>query len=143
MCKVVFDSNIFISSIVYGGKPRQIFQSAIEGKVELYVSREILEEVEEVLQRPKFKYHFQMVDLVITEIHNIAKIVIPKKKINYIKDDPQDNIIIECAVEAKSDYIVTGDEHLLGLKAYKNIQILNPAEFLQKLNYNEHIRKIN
>lgn len=133
MCKVVFDSNIFISSIVYGGKPRQVFQSAIEGKVKLYVSREILEEVEEVLQRPKFKYHFQMIDLVITEIHNIAKVVIPRRKINYIKDDPHDNIILECAVESESNYIVTGDEHLLGLKEYENIQILNPVEFLGKL----------
>lgn len=132
MFKVVFDSNIFISSIVYGGKPRKVFELAIEGKIELYISRVILEEVEEVLQRPKFKYPSQMIDLVITEIQNIAKIVTPRKNINYIKDDPEDNMILECAVESKADYIISGDEHLLNIKKYKNIQILNAAEFLEK-----------
>lgn len=133
MMKVVFDSNIYISSIVYGGKPRQIFQSAIEGKVKLYVSRKILKEVEDVLQRPKFKYPFKMINLVIAEIQNIAKTVIPQEKINYIKDDPHDDIILECAVESKANYIVTGDEHLLNLKNYKTISILNASEFLKKL----------
>ncbi|MDD5772087.1 MAG: putative toxin-antitoxin system toxin component, PIN family [bacterium] len=133
MSKVVFDSNIFISSIVYGGKPRKVFELVIEGKIELYISKEILEEVEDVLQRPKFKYPSQMIDLVITEIQNISKIVIPRKKINYIKDDPEDNMILECAVGSKADYIVTGDEHLLNIKKYKNIQILNAADFLGKI----------
>lgn len=133
MFKVVFDSNIFISSIVYGGKPRKVFELAIEGKIELYISREILEEVEEVLQRPKFKYPSQMIDLVITEIQSISKIVTPRKRINYIKDDPEDNMILECAVGSKADYIVTGDEHLLNVKIYKNIQILNAADFLEKI----------
>jgi putative PIN family toxin of toxin-antitoxin system len=133
MFKVVFDSNIFISSIVYGEKPRKVFELVIEGKIELYISKEILGEVEEVLQRPKFKYPSQMIDLVITEIQNISKIVIPREKINYIKDDPEDNMILECAAGSKTDYIISGDEHLLNIKKYKNIQILNTADFLEKI----------
>ena len=55
----------------------------------------------------------------------------PKQKINVVKDDPDDNKVIECAIESSSDYIITYDKHLLRIKEYKGIKILKPEEILK------------
>jgi len=68
----------------------------------------------------------------ISKLVSISQIVEPKKKISVVKDDPDDNKIIECAIEAKADYIISQDKHLLKLKSYKNIKIITPDDFLSK-----------
>lgn len=131
--KVVLDSNVLISAIVFGGKPRQILQSIIRGKVGLAVSEFILEEVKAVLAGRKFQFPSPVVHAVMTEIRIMSELVEPQVRINKIKKDPDDNRVLECAVESKADYIVSGDMDLLELGAFKGISIVNPTGFIERI----------
>jgi len=131
--KVVLDTNVLISAILFGGRPRQILEKAIRGEIRLCISEPILEELKGVLQRSKFDYSPEMIQVVLTEFTGIADFVNPLKTIDVVLEDPEDNRILECAVEAKANYIVTGDFHLLKLIRYRNIEVLNAVAFLEKL----------
>ncbi len=134
MLRIVLDTNALISAILFGGKPRQILEKAIRGETRLCISEPILEEFRGVLQRPKFDYSPEMIQILITELAGISDFVNVSKTIDVVVEDPEDNRILECAVEAKANYIVTGDSHLLKLSRYQNIEIVNAVAFLEKLN---------
>jgi putative PIN family toxin of toxin-antitoxin system len=129
--RVVLDSNVLISAVVFGGKPRRILQSIIRGKVGLAVSEVILEEVTAVLAGRKFQFPSRVVHAVLTEIRSMSELVDPRVRTNEIKKDPDDNGVLECAVESKADYIVSGDMHLLELGTFKGISIMNPTDFIE------------
>jgi len=131
--KVVLDTNVLISAILFGGKPRQILEKAIRGEIRLCLSEPILEELKGVLQRPKFNYSPEMIQVILTELSGISDFVNVSKMIDVVVEDPEDNRILECTVEAKANYIVTGDSHLLKLSRYQNIEIVNTVAFLEKL----------
>lgn len=132
--KVVLDTNIYISSVFWIGKPHKIIELAIDRKIEVLVSQEILAELEEVLRRDFVEDH-QFIESQTALILEYAKVVKPLNKIFVVKDDPDDNKIIECAVTAKAEYIITGDPHLLNLKEFQHIKILNPDQFLKLIGY--------
>lgn len=133
MLRVVLDTNVLISAILFGGKPRQILEKAIRGEFRLCMSEPILEELKGVLRRSKFDYSPEMIQVILTELAGIADFVNPSKTINVVLEDPEDNRILECAVEAEANYIVIGDFHLLKLSRYRNIEVLNAVAFLEKL----------
>ena len=132
MLKVVLDTNVLISAILFGGKPRQILEKAIRGEIRLCLSEPILEELKGVLQRSKFDYSPEMIQFILTELMGIADFVNPSETIDVVLEDPDDNRILECGVEAGANYIITGDSHLLKLSRYLNIEVLNVAAFLEK-----------
>ena len=86
-----------------------------------------------VLQRSKFDYSPEMIQVIITELTGVADFVNPSKTIKVVLEDPENNRILECAVEAKANYIITGDFHLLKLSRYRNIEVVNAVVFLEKL----------
>jgi putative PIN family toxin of toxin-antitoxin system len=131
--KVVLDTNVLISAILFGGKPRQILEKAIRGEIRLCLSEPILEELKGVLQRSKFDYSPEMIQFILTELMSIADFVNPSETLNVVLEDSEDNRILECAVEAKVNYIISGDLHLLKLNRYRNIEVLNVAAFLERL----------
>jgi putative PIN family toxin of toxin-antitoxin system len=131
--RVVLDTNILISTILFGGKPRQILENAIRGEIRLCISEPILEELKGVLQRSKFDYSPEMIQVILTELTGVADFVNPSETINVVLEDPEDNRILECAVEAEASYIITGDFHLLKLRKYRNIKVVNAVAFLEKL----------
>jgi putative PIN family toxin of toxin-antitoxin system len=131
--KVVLDTNVLISAIFFGGRPRQILEKAIRGEIQLCLSEPILEELKGVLQRSKFGYSAEMTQFILTELTAIADFVNPSETINVVLEDPEDNRILECAVQAKANYVISGDFHLLKLSKYLNIEVLNAASFLEKL----------
>ena len=133
MFKVVLDTNVLISAILFGGKPRQILEKAIRGEIRLCLSEPILEELKGVLQRSKFDYPPEMIQFILTELTGIADFVYPSETINVVLEDPKDNRMLECAVEAKANYVISGDFHLLKLSRYLNIEVLNAAAFLERL----------
>jgi putative PIN family toxin of toxin-antitoxin system len=133
MLKVVLDTNILISAILFGGKPRQILEKAIRGEIRLCLSEEVLEELRGVLGRSKFGYSPEMIQFIFTELIGIADFVNPSETIEVVLEDPEDNRILECAVEAKANYIISGDSHLLKLSRYLNVEVLNAAAFLERL----------
>jgi putative PIN family toxin of toxin-antitoxin system len=131
--RVVLDTNVLISAILFGGNPRQILEKAIRGEIRLCLSEPILEELKGVLQRSKFDYSPEMIQVILTELTGVSDFVNPSKTINVVSEDPGDNRILECAVEAQANYIVTGDFHLLKLSRYRNIEVVNAVAFLEKL----------
>jgi len=133
MLKVVLDTNVLISAILFGGKPRQILEKAIRGEIRLCLSEPIVEELRGVLGRSKFDYSPEMIQFILTEVTGIADFVNPSETIDVVLEDPEDNRILECAVEAKANYIISGDSHLLKLSRYRNIEVLDAAAFLERL----------
>ncbi len=128
--KLVLDSNVFISALVFGGKPREILELAVRGLVEIAISDDILEEIRGVLGGKKFQYPARIVRALISEIEELAHFVQPERKVEAIAEDPEDNRVLECAVEAGANIIVSGDSHLLALQSFGVIRIMNADEFL-------------
>ena len=94
MKKVVLDTNVLISGIAFGGKPRKIMTNIVTGRLRLALSEKILEELVGVLEGPKFRYPQKLVHGIADELRSIAKIVNPSRQINIIVSDPDDNIIL-------------------------------------------------
>lgn len=131
MLRIVVDTNIIISAILFDGKPESIVKLAAAEKVALYTSHAIVAEVAGVL-RNKFNWTNQQVEYADQFIRDISVLVTPTCLIGKIKTDDADDRILECAVESKANFIVTGDrKHLLPLKKYKEILIVDVAEFLE------------
>ena len=130
MIKIVLDTNVLISAIVFGGKPRDILEKAIKGQVRLVLTEELIRELSGVLEGRKFKYPSEIMKLIITELETIAEVVKPERKLNIVGKDPEDNRVLECAHKSSADFIVSGDVHLLELKEFRGIKILTPEAFL-------------
>ena len=134
MYRAVFDTNIYISAILYGGKPEALLRlcRGRKKKVELYTTPSILKEIADVLSSGKFDWIEPRIVKSIRHIARIAEVVEPESTISVLSDK-SDNRVLECAQAAKADFIVSGDSHLLDLKKYENIPILKPAQFLELL----------
>lgn len=130
MIRVVLDTNIIISGILFGGKPRTVLHLIIDRKIQAFISPYILFEIKEVLYR---KFSHSLIDITKIEdaITETFTLIHPKQRITQIKENKADNHILECAVEAQADYLITGDtKHILPLRKIKNILIVNANEFL-------------
>ncbi|MEE9591843.1 MAG: putative toxin-antitoxin system toxin component, PIN family [Thermodesulfobacteriota bacterium] len=128
--KVVLDTNVYISAILFGGNCEEILRLSGQGSYELVISKNIIAEIEGVL-KDKFTWSRKQISETLSYIRNIATVINPEISLSVIRVDPSDNKIIECAAVAGANYIVTGDRtHLLPLKEYKGIKIMSPAEFL-------------
>lgn len=131
--KVVFDTNIYISAIIFGGSPDICLEMAREGEIEPYTSRAILLELANKL-RDKFGYSEESTQDVLIGLSKFIKIVEPKLQVSRIEADPSDDKILEAALEAKVDFIVSGDKkHILSLEEFKGIKILSAADFLKQI----------
>lgn len=132
MIKVCLDSNIFISALLFDGKPEEILFMASSRKVIIIISPSIIEEVKKNLVT-KFHRPENEVKRLVRAIISISQLVVPKRKFKIVEYLP-DNKILETAVEGQVDYIVTGDrKHLLPLKEFKRIPIITPAQFLEEI----------
>jgi putative PIN family toxin of toxin-antitoxin system len=129
MQRIVLDTNIYISAVLTHGNPRTILDLVREKKLELFISEDILIEIERILIA-KIKFDYSEVNDILESVRDISFIVYPTVKISEIEKDKSDNRILECGVEAKVDYIITGDNHLLSLKEYNGITIFSPRDFL-------------
>lgn len=128
--RVVLDTNILISAMAFGGKPKRVLEKAIRGDIQLVLSDPILEEVQGVLVRKKFNYPAHIAIEIVQQLSTLADIVYPDEQITVIKNDSADNRILECAVAGNVKFIVSGDEHLLSLGYYQRIRIVTADEFL-------------
>lgn len=131
--KLVLDTNVYISAFLWGGKPKEILERAIEGKDRIYISRPIKDELFGVLKRPIFNIPETTIELFMREIEELAELVIVTERIRNLCRDADDNKIVECAVGAKADYLITGDNDLLVLKKYKTTKIVGISEYLEQL----------
>ena len=97
------------------------------------MSEPIQEELKGVLQRSKFNYSPEMIQVIRTGITGVADFVNPSKTINVVLQDPEENRNLECAAEAEANYIITGDFDLLKLSGFRKIEVVNAVVFLEKL----------
>lgn len=84
------------------------------------------------MEGKKFRFSKKIVNALMREVEDMAELVEPKEKIAAVPDDPQDNRVLECAIEAGSDIIISGDSHLLALQSLGKIKTMNPDEFLRR-----------
>jgi putative PIN family toxin of toxin-antitoxin system len=135
MLKAVIDTNQFVSSLISKqGPSAQLIDRWRQQKFILVTSPEIIAEIQRVLEYPhiskKYKLSKSDVQSLLTLIAHEA-VVIPKlPDVHVIKDDPDDDKFLECALAARAEYIVSGDRHLLSLGSYKSISIITVKEFL-------------
>ena len=132
MKRVVLDTNIFVS-MAMGGHVGKINDEWRAGKFILVVSEDIVSEYLDVLQRPKLRLKSRTIVTIVNRVYRKAEFVAPEEKIFVVLTDTSDNKFIEAAIEGKTDYIVSGDKHLLDLKEYKLIPIITAREFIDIL----------
>ena len=130
--RIVLDTNVLISAIVFGGKPREVLEKVIAGWYTMAISAEMLAEFQWVLEGKKFRYPAAIVRNIVSELLAVSELVRPTTKVEHIKADPADNRILECALESRAAYIVSGDKHLLELGRFQGIPILDAAAFLAR-----------
>ena len=133
--KIVIDTNIYISAIFWGGKPREVVDLGRSSRITIFTSPEIQGELERKL-KTKFGLDDPEVYQILLDLSVFTVTVTPSYKIPIIDDDPDDNKFIECAVASKAECVISGDKHLLKLKQYMGIQIKKAAEFLSTLRQN-------
>jgi len=133
LISLVLDTNIYISAFIFSGNARKVLDMAIENKVNIFISDDILAEIKKVLQREKFSLSNSYIYSILGEIETITKIVYPGRELNDICRDRDDHIILECAEKSNADIIITGDKDLLVLQKYLNTQIVSPADFLENI----------
>lgn len=129
--KTVVDTNVIVSGLHYGGKPREILDLLRAGGVQLCISPFILQELRKVLGED-FGWSNERVDEAVERLKAGAVLVEPQMKISAIKAKDDDNRILECALAAGARFIISGDRrHLLPLREYQGIKIVSPDEFLR------------
>lgn len=133
--RIVADTNVLVSGLLWTGVPHKIIKLAEDKKIILLSSLPLIEEISGVLERDKFDLRLEKLNSTRTEIIgsllSIIEIVHPAETISIIKEDPDDNIVLECATAAAADFIVSGDPHLLKLKNFNEIKITAPHNFLK------------
>ena len=131
--KVVIDTNVVISALLFGGAPGKLVTFWQRGIIEPKASKEIIDEYLRVLTYPKFELSEEEINYVLyQEILPYFDIINVKSGPRIIKKDPEDDKFIRCALAANAEYIISGDQHLLALKNYQKIQVLSPSEFIIK-----------
>jgi putative PIN family toxin of toxin-antitoxin system len=137
MIRAVFDTNIVISGYLWSGAPRQALRAVEESRVQLLISEAMLDELKEVLGRPKFVERLKIIGKSAEQIvyeHLLHVEIIEAAPISpVVKVDPDDDIVLACASSGKAAYIVSGDPHLLDVITFQNIPILTVNAFLERL----------
>lgn len=130
---VVFDTNILISALLSSNsKPFRCLTLAKIGQIESVPCQEILDEFAQKLLL-KFKFSEDMARAAVEEVREFSPVVKISATLKAVSDDPDDDMVVECAMVGDATHIVTGDKHLLGLAIYQGIEILKAAEFIPLL----------
>jgi uncharacterized protein len=130
---VVFDTNILLSALFsQNSNPFRCLALAKIGKIESVTCQEILDEFSEKLLL-KFKFSEEKTQIAIEEIRQFSRLVEISKQLMVVPEDPDDDMIVECAVAGNATHIVTGDKHLLSMTAYQSIAIVKATDFIALL----------
>lgn len=135
--RVVADTNVVVSGLFWRGAPRQLLDAARAQLIDLYTSPALLAELSDVLLRDKFAERLAAAEVdsndLVMGYAALAKVIKPADFISIIIDDPDDNSVLECAVAAHADAIVSGDNHLLNLSSFRNMPILTANQLLKQI----------
>jgi uncharacterized protein len=132
--RVVFDTNIVASASFWRGNPFDCLTAWAQGKCEAVVSPALLAEYHETIEELSLRYADRKPVEWADALVESALLVFPTDRATGATPDPDDEMILECALAGEVDYIVTGDKkHLQTLQEFQNIRIVSPAEFLRLL----------
>jgi len=129
--RVVFDTNILVSALVFpGGRGEAALRLIIEEQDQLVISKPILDELLGILAR-KFSRDAEELAHVAVFLSDLAVFVRPRRRLRVVKDEP-DNRILECGLAGRAEMIITGDHALLALREYKNVRLISLRDYLQR-----------
>jgi putative PIN family toxin of toxin-antitoxin system len=132
--RVVLDTNVLISSLLFKGELARIVDLWKSGKIVPVVSKETFEELSTVLEYPKFKLSKDDIKWIIEhEVLPFFEIVETIAEVGRVCKDPEDDKFIACAISAKVDFIVSGDKNLCDVGVYKAIKIIKASELLKMI----------
>ena len=136
--RVVLDTNVVASALLWGGTPERLIEAAGEGTLDLFTSEALLSEFAGILGRSKFAQKLRQKNLSAAEIvaryREIAEIVDAAPIEDAALRDPDDAAVLACAVAARAEAIVSGDDDLHALGSYRGILVLSPADCLKRIN---------
>jgi len=133
MLKLVLDTNILVSASIHRGNEFELLKQARIGKVPIFLSHQILNEYLDVIARRKFDFSISQRKEAFKQLLSTVRLVMPDQRVDIVETDPADNRILECALCAKADLIVSGDSHLLSLKEFKGMKIVSSREALRAM----------
>jgi len=135
--RLVADTNVVVSALFWRGAPRGVLEAARHDKITLFTSGALLDELEDVLKRPKFAERLQAAGVSCEQLvlgyAAFARLVAPAKIAPVIGDDPDDDAVLACAIGASADLIVSGDHHLQRLAEFRGIGIISASELLTRI----------
>jgi uncharacterized protein len=132
--RVVLDTNVWLSGLLWGGVPDQVLQLVEQNQVEAIGSEEILDELRRTLQRPKLQKRLMQLELTADTVMLVIQQVMTIVRVEPLEipglRDPKDAIILASAVSGGARFVITGDQDLLVLREYSGIRIVSPNDFL-------------
>ena len=130
MIRVVADTNVLVSAVIASGKPREFLRRSIAKEWTLVSSPPLLGEFADVIRRPKFGLSEDIVLRALGALVETVELVEPTRSLWVVVGDPDDDRVLEAALEGSAGFIVSGDRHLLGVREFEGIRILRVADFL-------------
>ena len=134
--RLVIDTNIWVSGLLWRGAPWELLRLAEAGKVELCMAPAMLAELAQVLSYERLQPRLRQLGLTPPEllsyaVNLVAMFEVPEGS-PIVAADPDDDVFLHCAIVAGATYVISGDHHLLDLKEYADIPILTVREFLNR-----------
>jgi putative PIN family toxin of toxin-antitoxin system len=132
--KVVFDTNVVASASFWRGTPFECLAAWAQGRCEAVVSPALLAEYHETIEELRLEYPRREPVEWVNALTEAAELIFPTERATGATPDPGDEMVLECALAAEADFIVSGDKkHLLALRQFQGIPIVSPVEFLRKI----------
>lgn len=131
--RLVLDTNVVASALLWGGRPAQVLRLRYERRVRLFTSMQLLTELAEILGRPKFERKISASQLSIDQLlerYAALTDVVRPDDVGRIAPDPDDDVLIGTALAARADVIVTGDQGLLTVRAFRGVRLQTVADVL-------------
>lgn len=131
--RIVCDTNVLLSGFLFGGHCRTIIRLVSEGRIDGFTSSALVAEIEGVLLRPKFGLTTHQVGAIMDLVRETFVSVSPAESVAVVKHDPEDDAVLEAALAASAEMVVSGDGHLLDLGEFRGIRIVSPACFIEEI----------
>jgi putative PIN family toxin of toxin-antitoxin system len=132
--KIVVDTNVLVSALGWEGPEWRLFRRVLNGEFELLTSARHILELERVLDYPRLSFSEEMKTLFMEIVFEVCTMVDVYTHVNVIEEDPEDNMLLDCAIDGGAAYLITGDQHLLQLCTYRGVRIMRAREFLRQHN---------
>jgi len=129
--RIVCDTNVIVSGLLFGGPPRTVLRLIATGAVVNITSADLFREFDGVIRRPKFALSAGEITVMINQLAETFEFAVPSRRVDVVVRDPDDNRVLEAALAGAAEVVVTGDSDLLELASFEGIDLINAAQFVQ------------